>query len=447
MGKSIKEKLRQIIAAAVAAAAVTAVAAVPSLAAEQVAADNIPPEGYKFVDIANNGEGTLVAMAKGYAEVSGDYSYVQLFYSLDNGATWNKNTSSLPDVYVNPVTSNRQSQQQLLWWDAQDTFVVHTTKGTFISADGQNWERADVSWSSASMIAVQGDYLLHAANQKARAAAGTGAMSDSGNPVYTIINNAKYYAKALAAKPAQDGKMEVLIAGPQFLHSYDLDTATLQWKENATPMNNGTLPSNATDMIYAAGADRFLFVDGSGSLKTAAPSDGEINYVQYVVKDGVNVTGVNANDKYIAVGMSDGTMYYTPNTAINADTVWTQVPDMSSDEPIKNIEFIDENSFVALSDTKIYNGSLISEPEKQEPEITQPSFGAAETSNDGFWAKTATFTLTPNGNTNINVKVSVNDQEQIKTIENIEAEIKFGIIVIGSSEAEVNDAQVSASIE
>ena len=182
-------------------------------------------------------------------------------------------------------------------------------------------------------------------------------------------------------------------------------------------------------------------------LKTAAPSDGEINYVQYVVKDGVNVTGVNANDKYIAVGMSDGTMYYTPNTAINADTVWTQVPDMSSNEPIKNIEFIDENSFVALSDTKIYNGSLISEPEKQEPEITQPSFGAAETSNDGFWAKTATFTLTPNGNTNINVKVSVNDQEQIKTIENIEAEIKFGIIVIGSSEAEVNDAQVSASIE
>lgn len=419
----------------------------PAFAAEQVTTDNVPSADYKFVDIANNGEGTLVAMAKAPAASSGDYSYVQLYYSLDNGETWNKNTSSLPDVYVNPVSTNKKSQQQLLWWDAQDTFVAHTTKGTFTSDDGQNWEKAGVSWSSAAMIAVQGDYLLHGANQKARAAAGTGAMTDSANPTYEIIKNGAYYVKALAAKPAADGKMEVLIAGPQFLHSYDLNTADLTWTENATTLNNGALPAETLDMIYAEGADQFLFVDGSGTLKTAAPKDGSINYIQFTVKDGVNVTGVNANDKYIAVGMSDGTMYYTANEQITRETVWTQVPEMQSDEAIKNIEFIDDTNFVALGDTKIYKGSLIPGEEPGGPEVSVPVLGETTTSGDGYFAKTGTFTLTPNGTAGINVKVTAGDQVQTKTIDAIlETEVKLGIIIVSDDESKLESITPSVKI-
>ena len=287
--------------------------------------------------------------------------------------------------------------------------------------------------------------MLHAANNKARAANDTEKMDDVSNPIFAV-NGDNYYGKTIAAKPERNGKIEAIVSYLDRIDALELDTFSLQWTSKVS-QSGESLPNNPNDMIYVSGADQYLFVDGSNVLHTAKPDSKAINYIAITVKDDVNVTGVNANDEYIAVGMSDGTMYYTDNKQITRDTVWTQVPDMKSGEPIKNIEFVDGNNFVALSDTKIYKGSLVSAP--AVPEVTVPTFGDVTSQGDDFWAKTATFTLMPNGNTNINVKVKVNDQEQTKTIENIESNIKFGIIVIGDDETAVDEARViaSASVE
>ena len=133
MGKSIKEHLRQIIAAVAAAAAVAAVTAVPSMAAEQVKVTGIPAEGYEFVDIAYDGNGTLVALAKDSA-----YEDFELYCSTDRGLKWGlpENTPNSGGSAI--ISSNKSSQQQLVGWEARNTFLLHTAVATYESSNGIN---------------------------------------------------------------------------------------------------------------------------------------------------------------------------------------------------------------------------------------------------------------------------------------------------------------------
>lgn len=446
MGKSIKEKLRQIIAAAAAAAAVAAVTAVPSMAEEQVKVTGIPAEGYEFVDIAYDGNGTLVALAK-KADNSGNYATARTYYSNDSGATWQA-TTNVVDTAAR-ISANPKSQQQLVRWDSKNVFVLHLNATYIYERTEQNkWgSLPNIDNLSNMSLTTNGNYIIY----------GNGISISllkevKGKPVTNSISNAvsnSYFVRALAAQPENEGVIKILVSAQNRLDALEWDTSTNQMT-TIDMQNNQSIPSLIYDMIYAEGANQYLMVDGDETLKVAALEEGNLNLQSVTVKEGANVTGVNANDKYIVVGMSDGTMYYTPNAAITSTTEWKQVESMNAEQAIKNIEFISDTEFVALGTTGIYKGKLFEETQQPtEPKVTEPSFGTIETSNDGFWAKTATFTLTPKGNTNINVKVKVNDQEQTKMIENIDSEIKFGIIVIGDNKEKVEAADViaSASVE
>lgn len=82
------------------------------------------------------------------------------------------------------------------------------------------------------------------------------------------------------------------------------------------------------------------------------------------------------------------------------------------------------------------------------PTVTQPAdWQDVENQNDGYYAKTATFTVTPNDAVSFDVRVKVGEETQTKSVgASVDAkEIKFGIILISQNE-EIDTSNVSVSV-
>lgn len=311
--------------------------------------------GYEFVDIAHKGN-TYVAMAKKSETNNG----AKLYYSNDGGLNWQASTTSITNN--SHIAANPQSQQQLVYWEDNGTFVVKTDSATYTSSDGNTWASGKIAdkngfhWSGAAMLAVSGDTLILGANQKARAV-----DKNYNGTIHPINTNSSYYVKTIAAKPTdENGDITVFVAGCNMGYDLKYNKSNDTWSQEGYN-SVSALPMYPYDMIYAANAGQFLSVDSTNGLIAFKDSK---NFVKVTVDSESNatVTGVNANDKYIIAGMSDGKIYYTANAEITAETSWTEIPYAGTTAPsnsIKNIEFADDgNSFVALSNTQIYKGNL-----------------------------------------------------------------------------------------
>ncbi len=71
-------------------------------------------------------------------------------------------------------------------------------------------------------------------------------------------------------------------------------------------------------------------------------------YCKITVADGEKIVGVGASDKYIVVGTESGKLYKTDNVAVTAETKWEEISIAAEDkisEPLRNIEFTDEDTF------------------------------------------------------------------------------------------------------
>ncbi len=82
------------------------------------------------------------------------------------------------------------------------------------------------------------------------------------------------------------------------------------------------------------------------------------------------------------------------------------------------------------------------------PTVTQPAdWQDVENQNDGYYAKTATFTVTPNDAVSFDVRVKVGEETQTKSVGALvdAKEIKFGIILISENE-EIDTSGVSVSV-
>lgn len=311
---------------------------------------------HKFIDIAHHGN-TYVAMTKNSA-----LSAAKLYTSTDGGLNW---TETMPGLAAT-ISDNKTSQQQLVYWEDKNVFVAHGAATTFTSTDGIKWdENANIHWTSNTYLAAEDEYLLLAGSSTGRGSAvnaqdnlTTKQYSDN---KYTLISDRDYIFRSVAAKPKDaNGDIYMYTIGQKYQYYVKMTPGSpCTWK-TIDSNSGGSIPTTVNDMIYAKGADQFLAVTGDGKLYAAFNPQ---NFGQYDIKNDAAVTGIAANDNVIVAGMSDGTMYYTANTAITADTQWTQIPVESgrtaAAEPIKNIEFSDDgSSFVALGEKNIYKGTL-----------------------------------------------------------------------------------------
>ena len=310
--------------------------------------------GYEFIDITSNGT-TLVALTKNTARALG-----RLFYSTDNGVTWQP-CQNQPLNSAATISSNKNSQQQLVYWKANNIFVAHGAASTYTSEDGISWvENKNLHWTTNTMIDVSGDQLVFGGQDSANATADLTAKQFANNK-YTIPSSSGFYALVAVAKPADDGGNISMFICNQY-KSYDLSFQTTSPKYTWTMQNNnqGSITTKEPyDAIYSEKADQYLMVDGSEKLYAVTDSK---NISKLTVADGENVTGVGENDKYIVVGTESGKLYKTENTTLTSETAWDEIPTAYEDgaaEAIKNIKFVDDNNFVALCSSKAYTGEVV----------------------------------------------------------------------------------------
>ena len=112
---------------------------------------------------------------------------------------------------------------------------------------------------------------------------------------------------------------------------------------------------------------QYFMVDGSEKLYAVTDSK---NIAKITVADGEKIVGVGASDKYIVVGTESGKLYKTDNVAVTAETKWEEISIAAEDkisEPLRNIEFTDEDTFVALGNTKWYNGKAVNSTPTDNP--------------------------------------------------------------------------------
>ena len=334
---------------------------VMNIAAENVKAESNLTEatvtnlnGYEFIDIASNGT-TLVALTKNTARALG-----RLFYSTDNGVTWQP-CQNQPLNSAATISSNKNSQKQLVYWKANNIFVAHGAASTYTSEDGIVWvENKNLHWTTNTMIDVSGDQLVFGGQDSANATADLTAKQFANNK-YTIPKSSGFYAMVAVAKPAaEDGNISMFVCNQY--KSYDLSFQTTSPKYTWTMQNNnqGSITTNAPyDATYSQEAGQYLIVDGSEKLYAITDSN---NIAKITVADGEKVVGVGTNEAYILVGTENGKLYKTNNTVLTTETAWDEIPTSYDDgtaEPLKNIKFIDENNFVALGTTKAYTGEVV----------------------------------------------------------------------------------------
>lgn len=328
--------------------------------------DSILDAGYRFVDVARNGD-TYVALARERQdEGTYDYNNPKLYYSTDGGATWTLNPLKFEDVTNNqhPISFNKPSQQQLFWWAENNLFVVHGSSMVYTSPDGITWTTAEhLQWTGNAVLVPNGEHII--LGGMTNNAGALNVTNNDRNPKDFGSTKLAVYPMTgvgVASKPADNnGNITVLELGGNSAVSVSLkynSDGTYTWNDLVQNQNQ-ELPMSVYDMVYAEGAGQFLAVSAAETLFAAKSSK---QFVKIKVKDGANVTGVSVNDEYIVVGMSDGTMYYTENAELTADTKWTEIPVIKgatkATEEIRNFEISEDGKFIALSLRQIYEGDI-----------------------------------------------------------------------------------------
>lgn len=185
---------------------------VMNIAAENVKAESNLTEatvtnlnGYEFIDITSNGT-TLVALTKNTARALG-----RLFYSTDNGVTWQP-CQNQPLNSAATISSNKNSQQQLVYWKANNIFVAHGAASTYTSTDGVTWtENTALHWTTNTMLTTSGNQLAFGGQDSANATADLQTKQFANNK-YVIPKSSGYYAQVAVAKPADsEGNVAMFI--------------------------------------------------------------------------------------------------------------------------------------------------------------------------------------------------------------------------------------------
>lgn len=341
----------------------------PMVSAEGEAETTILDSGDEFIDIAYDGNGTYVAMVKD----SASFAYGRLWYSKDGGITWAKSTNQPLRNNPGTITTNAKSQQQLVYWKDKELFVAHGAKSTYTSSDGVTWTDTNyIHWITESMLVTDAEKLIIGGLSGNYPAVNftdeiSGETKQFGAHKYDGKYGATFPAmssqvKAVGAKTVGDDTVVFTEGGKTpYIMNYNKTTGWSTLNRRNMEELDKFVPY---DMIYSEKSDQFISVDGSETVHVTPASGAAPVFCPVAPAENRKVTGIGISDKYIVTGMSDGTMYYTENSeqGITAETVWTQISAESGTtvctEPVKNIEFSDDDNFVALSTTQIYKGNV-----------------------------------------------------------------------------------------
>ena len=220
-----------------------------------------------------------------------------------------------------------------------------------------------------------------------------------------------------------------------------------QAKRKFTPVTSGAL-SVEWDVVPSDYTNAYTYFWGSGTFRAV--------YFETDNKISINGTPGNVIGDYTpgqtyhckaVVDMDNKTLDVTVTDAATKEIVaqgscthgMTEIQEITL-QTWENNEFNSgsvDASYVTFDNLEI----------KQIPSVSAPVWADGTiNADDSYHATTATFTVKPNGVTDFGVEVNVGEQSQTKHIENVESEIKFGIILISDDENNLVTDNVTAGI-
>ncbi len=301
---------------------------------------------YTFYDVAYSPElGVYMAMAKDMTSGSNP----SRVYTSTDLELWTMTRSDASAIHY----ANKETRQQLLWWEAQQVFVMQLSDRMLISHDGNTWEAVALPEANGSNVTIttNGDVLIMSGKNTIRVFKNLDEVYAEFSIDETPDNNT--YSKAIGVTSAEP-------------YTYVITDQYRTWRsENgeSVTMGDKDIGAHPYDMIWSDDLNGWLVVNGTTSLRMMSAN--EITWVEFAsmqLSDGtVNTakyTAAGVGDDYIIAGTDNGRLYIAPDdsSSLTTEVQWEIAQPGYGDElteEIRAIRSIGDGRFLVASEKKL----------------------------------------------------------------------------------------------
>ena len=301
---------------------------------------------YTFYDVEYSPElGVYMAMAK---DISNNSNPSRVYTSTDM-ELWTMTRSDASAIHY----ANKETRQQLVWWEAQQVFVMQLSDRMLISHDGYTWEAVTLPEATSSNVtlATNGDVLVMAGKTIIRVFKNLDEVYAEFN-IDTTPDNATY-SKAVGVT-AEEPYSYVITDQYRTWRSDDGATVTTGDKD---------IGAHPYDMVWSDNINGWLVVNGTTTIRVMAGN--EIAYTEFAsmqLSDGTSntakYTAAGVGENYVIAGTDTGNLYVAPNdsSSFTTDVQWEIAQPGNGNvlsEEIRSITEVGDGRFLVASATKL----------------------------------------------------------------------------------------------
>lgn len=331
----------------------------PVAAAEGVVSD----ANYKIVDTCYSAKlGVYVAIAK---DLRNQVTPGEILYSK-TGDAWR----SVRKLNSATHYANKPTQQNIVWWEKENKFVLIADTNVLVSDDGENWViNNHLSGSANSIITTNGEQLVINSRKTIRVYDSLDA--DVASKAFATED---IYGKTVAVTPPvinpDDSSLEDWEKKEKYIVMLQSAAYVMEKDEQGDftvdVRSVGGLTGQPYDMVYIDKLKGWLIFDGKAGLKFLAHKDFKITKLNAVsLTDGAtgdgSFTAADVSNHYILAGTLEGQLYVAPHTASaigDNSRQWTTVTPGEGtariNEQIYSISAINNNELSSSGDKEAF---------------------------------------------------------------------------------------------
>lgn len=300
---------------------------------------------YTFVDTVYSPElGVYMAMAK---DLSSNTTPSRVYTSTDM-EQWTLTRSDTSAIHY----ANKETRQNIVWWEAQQVFVMQVSNKLIISHDGTSWEAVALPEANSTNVtlATNGDILVVSGKTTIRAFKNLDEVYAEFS-IDSTPDNATY-SKAIGVTPTEP-------------YMYVITDQYRTWRSDADSLTTGDRNIGATpyDMIWSDSLNGWIVVNGTNVFRVMAGN--EIAYTEFAsmqLSDGTantdKYTAAGVSEDYVVAGTDLGHIYVAPNDSNSFTTavLWDIAQPGSEEElseQIRSITDVGNGRFLVASETKL----------------------------------------------------------------------------------------------
>ena len=301
---------------------------------------------YTFVDTVYSPElGVYMAMAK---DLTSNTTPSRVYTSTDM-ERWTLTRSDTSAIHY----ANKETRQNIVWWEAQQVFAMQVSNKLLISHDGISWEAVSLPEANSTNVtlATNGDVLVVSGKTTIRA----------------FKNLDEVYAEfSIDSTPDNATYSKAIGVTPKEPYSYVITDQYRTWRSaggDSVTTGDRNIGATPYDMIWSDKLNGWIVVNGTAVFRVM--SGNEISYTEFTsmqLSDGTvnsdKYTAAGVSENYVVAGTDLGHMYIAPNDSNSFTTtvLWeTAQPGLGEElsEQVRSITDVGSDRFLVASATKL----------------------------------------------------------------------------------------------